>query len=147
MQLNLSQAYLMDGTDILPQSIQNIAEDINYKYPNLKLIWIPISQRTAEDTDYYAIVDTNTGHVIKPFNDLTINSAMQWLWENDSQRVDTYQKFLDEKAAHEKIVRDAAAAKDEAKLDIAASALGSKLHTYKHDGVTYSDSGVVRNAG
>ena len=146
MQLNLSQAYLMDGTDILPQSIQNIAEDINFKYPNLKLIWIPISQRTAEDTEYYAIVDLNTGHVIKAFNDLSINTAMQWLWENDSQRIDTYQKFLNEKATHEKTVRDAAIAKDEAKLDLAGAVLGSKLHTFKHDGVTYSDSGVVRDA-
>lgn len=147
MQLNLSQAYLMDGTDILPQSIQRIAEDINYKYPNLKMIWIPVSQRTAEDKEYYAVVDMQSGHVIKAFNDLDIYDAMQWLWENDSQRVDTYAKHMKEKAEAAKLQRTIHDEANGAKLDLAASILGSKLHTFKHDGKTYSDSGVTANAG
>lgn len=147
MQLDLSQAYLMDGSDILPQSIQNIAEDINYKYPNLKLIWIPISQRTPEDTEYYAIVDMNTGHVIKAFNDLTIGDAMKWLWENDSQRIDTFQKHMKEREEAAKVQRAIHDEENGQKLDLAATILGSKLHTFKHDGKTYSDSGVTTNAG
>lgn len=146
MPLNLSGAYLMDAGEMLPQNIKGIAEDINRKYENLKLIWIPMGKRTKDDTHPYAIVDTQTGFVIKEFTDISIHEAMKWLWENDSQRIDTYKKHIAEKEALAKQAREYTAEADNQKLDLAASILGSKLHTFKHAGKTYTE-GYKSNAG
>jgi len=145
MPLNLSGAYLMDAGEMLPQNIQGIAEDIARKYENLKLIWIPLAKRNKEDTHPYALVDMNSGFVIKEFTDISIHTAMQWLWENDSQRIDTYKKHMKEKDEAAAIQRSITAEEDNAKLDLAGSILGSKLHTFKHAGKTYTE-GYKSNA-
>lgn len=146
MPLNLSGAYLMDAGEMLPEAIKGIAEDINRKYDNLKLIWIPIVKRSAEDTHPYAIVDMNTGFVIKEFSELSIRDALKWLWENDSQRIDTYAKFIKEKEEAAKLARTYKEEENNAKLDVASSVLASKLHTFKHAGKTYTE-GYKANAG
>ena len=146
MSLNLSTAYIMDGQHVLSQEHQAIAEDIAFKYQNLRLIWIPVAQREPGDTEVFAIVDTNTGHVIKSFNEMSIRDAMKWLWENDSQRIDTYAKHMKEKEEAAALIRNTVKEQDDAKLDLAASVLSSKLHTYKHAGKTYTE-GYRANAG
>ena len=146
MSLNLSTAYIMDGQHVLSQEHQAIAEDIAFKYQNLRLIWIPVAQREPGDTEVFAIVDTNTGQVIKSFNEISIRDAMKWLWENDSQRIDTYAKHMKEKEEAAALIRNTVKEQDDAKLDLAASVLSSKLHTYKHAGKTYTE-GYRANAG
>lgn len=146
MSLNLSNAYIMDGQHVLSQEHQAIAEEIAFRYNNLRLIWIPVAQREPGDTEVFAIVDTNTGHVIKSFNEMSVRDAHKWLWENDSQRIDTYAKHLKEKEAAAAIARNVTKEADDAKLDLAGSILGSKLHTFKHAGKTYTE-GYRANAG
>ena len=146
MSLNLSNAYIMDGQHVLSQEHQAIAEEIAFRYNNLRLIWIPVASREPGDVEVFAIVDTNTGHVIKTFTDITVREAHKWLWENDSQRIDTYAKHMKEKEEAAAIARNATKAEDDAKLDLASSILGSKLHTFKHAGKTYTE-GYRANAG
>lgn len=147
MPVNLSSAYIMDGQHVLSQEHAAIAEEIAYRYENLRLIWIPPSERSAEDTEVFAIVDRHTRNIIRKFNEITIREAIKWLWENDSQRIDTYAKHMKEREEVAKLARTVHDEENAAKLDVAAHVLASKLHTYKHDGVTYSDSGVIKDAG
>lgn len=146
MPVNLSSAYIMDGQHVLSQEHQAIAEEIAWRYENLRLIWIPVSERTPEDINVFAIVDRHNRNIIRKFSEITVREAINWLWENDSQRIDTFEKFQKEKAIAAKAAASIHEEANNAKLDVAAHVLASKLHTYKHDGVTYSDSGVVKNA-
>jgi hypothetical protein len=146
MPVNLSGAYIMDGQHILSQEHQAIAEEIAWRYENLRLIWIPVTERSVDDIEVFAIVDRHNRNIIRKFSEITVRDAIKWLWENDSQRIDTYAKFEKEKAAAEKLATTIHDEENNAKLDVAAHILASKLHTYKHDGITYGDSGVIHNA-
>lgn len=144
----LSNAYIMDGNYVLSQEHVAIAQEIAHRYENLRLIWIPVSERSpiGLDNECFAIVDRHNRNIIRTFTELTVRTAIDWLWENDSQRVDTYEKFLKEKAEREKAARSVHDEENAYKLDVAAHVLASPLHTYKHDNTTYSDSGVIHNA-
>ena len=144
MGVNLASAWVLDGEQALSQEHIAIAAEIADRYENLKLIWVPVAARTAEDTQPFAIVDMRNGNVIKQFSEITIRDAVRWLWENDSQRVDTYKKHEEEKLRLKQSVRDAVTEQEDAKAEVAAGILGSKLHTVRHDGLIYSDSGIER---
>ena len=141
----LSNAYIMDGQHVLSQEHQAIAEEIAYRYENLRLIWIPVSDRSplGLDNECFAIVDRHNRNIIKKFTEITIRTAVDWLYENDSQRVDTYAKFEKEHEAAKAAARSVHDEENAANLDVAAHVLASPLHTYKHDGTTYSDSGII----
>ena len=146
---SLSNAYIMDGTHVLSQEHQAIAEEIAWRYENLRLLWIPVSDRSplGLDNECFAIVDRHNRNIIKKFSEITVRGAIQWLWENDSQRVDTYAKFEKEADLAKKAAESVHDEENAANLDVAAHVLASPLHTYKHEGTTYSDSGVTHNAG
>lgn len=143
--MDLSGAHLMDGQHVLSQEHLNIAQDIAHRYDNLRLIWIPPTDRIpGTDDKPFGVLDIRTQIIIKRFPEQYVPVIPRWLYENDSHRVDTYAQFMKEQ---EKAKADAAKAVEERnapKLELNHSILKSKLHTYKHDGIRYGDSGIER---
>lgn len=143
--VNLNGAHLMDGQHVLSQEHLAIAQEIAHRYDNLRLIWIPPSDRIpGTDDKPFGILDINTQTVVKTVPETMVHLLPRWLWENDSHRVDTFQQFLDtqakEKRDREKAIEEAHAPK----LELAHAILSSNKHTYVHDGIRYSDSGIER---
>ena len=133
-------AYLMDGQHMFSQEHIHLAQDIAHLYPNLRLSMIPESERGENEEFPFALRDIETGEFIRPLRASEMNRTLiDWLWENDSRRVDTYAKFMEEQK-NEKALRDAA---NEAKLaestELANAIISSPLHTFKHDGKVYGD--------
>lgn len=143
--VDLRGAHLMDGQHVLSQEHLNVAQDIAQRYDNLRLIWIPPSDRLPETDDKpFAVKDIRTGLIIKRFPEKYVVLIPRWLYENDSHRIDTFKKFIDDQA-REKQAREAAIHEAHApKLELTHSILKSPLHTYKHDGLRYGDAGVEK---
>lgn len=143
--VNLAGAHLMDGQHVLSQEHLNIAQDIAHRYDNLRLIWIPPTDRIpGTDDKPFGILDIQTQLIVKRFPEKYVPIIPRWLYENDSQRVDTYSEFI---KAQEKEKRDKEKAIEEKHapiLDLNHSILKSNLHTFKHDGIRYGDSGIER---
>ncbi len=94
----------------LSQEMLNLAQELNDKYPNLNLAWIPPEDRGGNETLPFAIVqidsDGNTVGIIKRLSQFETHGSFvfNWLWENDSQRMDPWAKYMAdmEKEAEEK---------------------------------------------
>lgn len=124
----------------LPQHMIDLAQELNDKYPNLSLAWIPPENRGEGDDRPFAIVqidsEGNQIAIIHRMHQLECHGAyvFNWLWENDSQRVDVFGKYLSslqrehearEKANKEKIFE---------KAEVIHSIAKSNLHTYRING-------------
>ena len=145
--LELSGALIFgDNGHLLSQQHDALAQEIARLYRNIRLLYIPASEREteAEMNFPFALVDKDTGKLIRRFKEhgeypIGVMWAIRWLWENDSQRTDTYAKFEAENAA----IKAAHAAEERDRFaevaDIAAHAIMSPLHTYKHNGVKIGD--------
>ena len=135
----------MDGQHVLSQEHLHVAEDIAYRYDNLRLVWIPPSDRIpGTDDKPFAIRDIHTNIIIKQFPEHQVHMIPNWLWVNDSQRTDTYANFMTEQE-NAKAIRKAEQMEAIAPaIDLTATILHSKLHTFTHDGIRYSDSGIER---
>lgn len=143
--MDLRGAHLMDGQHVLSQEHLNVAEEIAHRYENLRLIWIPpVDRLPGTDENPFAVKDIRTGLIIKRFPEKFVQVIPRWLWENDSQRIDTRRAF---EAQQNKVKADKEAAIHEAqapKLELAHTILKSNLHSFKHDGLRYSDSGIEK---
>lgn len=143
--VNLSGAHLMDGQHVLSQEHLAIAQDIAHRYDNLRLIWIPPTDRIpGTDDKPFGVLDVRTQIIVKRFPESMVHLIPRWLYENDSHRVDTYAQFMKEQ---EKVKADAAKAVEEKHqpvLELNHAILKSPLHTFKHDGLRYGDSGIER---
>lgn len=140
----LAADLIFDGQHLLSAEHARISEEIAYRYRNLRLVFIPESERVTEAEKKYpfAVVDTDSGNLIRKFSaegPQSVRTALDWLYENDSQRVDTLAKYYNEEAAA-KYAREAEQeAKFAQKKDIAKSILTSPLHTFRHNGVKITD--------
>ena len=144
----------LDTDHLLSQEVTRIAENIAYRYQNLKVVFIPEHERVTEaEKNYpYAVVDTMTGNLIRKFSKQSIMEAEKWLWENDSQRVDTYAAFTKQQEK-EKADREYAHREKWAEpLEVAGFLIGGKKHYPRHNGVTFNkdytaeQKGIVGNA-
>lgn len=143
--MDLSKGHLMDGQHVLSQEHMAVAQEIAHRYENLRLVFIPPSDRIpGADREPFGIRDIRTGIMIKTVDEKMVPVLPRWLWENDSNRIDTYAAFMKKQEAEKKAREDAIDEKHAPKIDLAAHIIGSKLHTYVHDGVRYSDSGIER---
>lgn len=131
---------------LLSDQHQKLAEEIAYRYENIRLVYIPVSERDTEAEKKYpfALIDVNTGRLIRRFEEhgdypRGVMWAIRWLWENDSQREDTYSKYMAEQNA----IKQARKTHEEDAFaevaDLAAHAILSPLHTFKHHGVKITD--------
>lgn len=128
------------STLMLSQEIIDLAQEVNDKYPNLSIAWIPPENRGPEDDRPFAIVQIdrsgNQVAVIHRMHQLEVHGAyvFNWLWENDSQRVDVFEKYLKglEAAALQKEKENKE--KIDQKAEVIHSIAKSPLHTYRING-------------
>lgn len=124
----------------LSQDMIQLAQEVNDKYPNLSIAWIPPENRGEGDDRPFAIVQINAEgeiqHIILRMHQLEVHGAyvFNWLWANDSQRVDPWNKYLlnleSERVAREKKDREII----DRKAEVINSIAKSPLHTYKING-------------
>lgn len=124
----------------LSQSMVDLAQEVNDKYPNLSLAWIPPEHRGEGDDRPFAIVqiDENGNQVaiIHRMHQLEVHGSyvFNWLWANDSQRVDVFEQYMNslQKAAEEKEKQN----KERmfAKAEVIHAIAKSPLHTYRING-------------
>lgn len=124
----------------LSQEMINLAQEVNDKYPNLSLAWIPPEHRGEGDDRPFAIVQIdengNQVAVIHRMHQFLVHGAyvFNWLWENDSQRVDVFSRYLQglENARLEKQKQDTERINEMAEKVHAVAK--SPLHTYRING-------------
>lgn len=124
----------------LPQHMIDLAQELNDKYPNLSLAWIPPENRGEGDDRPFAIVqidsEGNQIAIIHRMHQLEVHGAyvFNWLWENDSQRVDVFDKYLQslqrEHLAREKKDREII----DQKAEVINAIAKSPLHTFRING-------------
>lgn len=124
----------------LSQSMIDLAQEVNDKYPNLSLAWIPPENRGPEDDRPFAIVQIDSeGHqiaIIHRMHQLEVHASyvFNWLWANDSQRVDVFQQYIDslQRAAEQKEKENKE--KIFEKAEVIHAIAKSPLHTYRING-------------
>lgn len=124
----------------LSQSMIDLAQEVNDKYPNLSLAWIPPENRGPEDDRPFAIVqidsEGNQKAIIHRMHQLEVHASyvFNWLWANDSQRVDVFQRYIDslQRAAEQKEKENKE--KIFEKAEVIHAIAKSPLHTYKING-------------
>lgn len=132
--------YVFQGGQLLSQEMLDLSTEIAHRYPNLRLSWIPPENRGENDLEIFAVTqvdnDDNIVTIIKRFTELECHSSiiLQWLWENDGQRIDPWKKFLaeQEKIAQEKRERDRQDIYERA--EVLNTIAKSGLHTFRING-------------
>lgn len=132
-----AQPYVIEGGQFLSKEMMDLATEIKARYPNLGLAWIPPEKRSADDTKHWAIVindsEGNITDVVKELSTLEChpNFVLKWLWENDSSRMDAWEKFQKQVQMEEEARRKANQAYIEEQAEVVHSIAKSHLHTYK----------------
>lgn len=124
----------------LSQSMIDLAQEVNDKYPNLSLAWIPPENRGPEDDRPFAIVqidsEGNQKAIIHRMHQLEVHASyvFNWLWANDSQRVDVFQRYIDslQRAAEQKEKENKE--KIFEKAEVIHAIAKSPLHTFRING-------------
>lgn len=124
----------------LSQSMIDLAQEVNDKYPNLSLAWIPPENRGEGDDRPFAIVqidrEGNQVAIIHRMHQLEVHASyvFNWLWANDSQRVDVFQQYIDglQKAAEQKEKENKE--KIFEKAEVIHQIAKSPLHTFRING-------------
>lgn len=132
----------LETQHMLTAEVSRIAEEIAYRYNNLRLVFIPegLRETEAEKNYPYAVYDSLTGNVIRKFSQETVFRALDWLWENDSQRVDTYSAFMKNKEKVETAAKVKAQEANKEKFEVASYLAFGPKHTPKHNGIKFDDS-------
>lgn len=92
--------YVVEGGQLLSKEMMDLATEIKARYPNLGLAWIPPEKRAPEDDKHWAIVmNDSEGNITEVIKELSVlechpNFVLKWLWENDSTRMDPWEKML-----------------------------------------------------
>jgi|SRR5215217_8549895 len=116
------------------------AQELNDKYPNLSLSWIPPEFRGPEDTRPFAIVqvdrDNNIVAIIARFTELEFYPAniFNWLLAHDTQKTDVWGEYEKALEAEHKEREDSYTERNYQLADMVASVIRSPLHTYRING-------------
>lgn len=124
----------------LSQDMIELAQEVNDKYPNLSLAWIPPENRGQGDDKPFAIVQIDSEGrqigIIHRMSQFEVHGSyvFNWLWANDSQRVDVFQQYMDglEKARLQK--EEENKQKIYEKAEVINAIAKSPLHTYRING-------------
>ena len=124
----------------LSQEMLTLAQELNDKYPNLSLAWIPPENRGEGDERPFAIVqidsEGNQVAIIHRMHSLEVHPSyvFNWLWENDTRRVDVWDRYMTTlKAEHE--AKRKQEKEDNYELAEYVNAVAkSPLHTYRMAG-------------
>lgn len=124
----------------LSQEMINLAQELNDKYPNLSLAWIPPEQRGPDDDKPFAIVQIdsmgNQIAIIHRMHQFLVHGAyvFNWLWEHDSQRIDLWDR-MQKQIAWEKEQREKKNVELlNEKADLIHTVAHSNKHTFYHNG-------------
>lgn len=123
----------------LSQEMINLAQELNDKYPNLSLGWIPPENRGPEDKPFAIIQIDREGHqigVIKPLSQLEVHGSFifNWLYENDSQRMDPWKKYIEGMENDAKEKREAEKIQNYQLAEVLNAVAKSPKHEYKING-------------
>ena len=123
----------------LSQDMISLAQELNDKYPNLSLGWIPPEERGKDDKPFAIIQIDSVGNqigVIKPLSALECHGSFifNWLWENDSQRMDPWKNYLEGMARDEEEKRKKESERMHALAEVVHSVAKSNKHEYKING-------------
>jgi hypothetical protein len=124
----------------LSQEMIDLAQELNDKYPNLSLAWIPPENRGEGDDRPFAIVqidrDGNQLAIIHRMSQFEVHGAyiFNWLWANDSQRVDVYDQYLKQLEAEQARREQQNTEKINQMAEVVHSVAKSPLHTYRING-------------
>jgi hypothetical protein len=124
----------------LSQDMIALAQELNDKYPNLSLGWIPPEARGNNDTRPFAIIQIdsagNQKAVIKPLSPLEMHASFifNWLWENDSQRMDPWKKYIEGINRDEEIKRKKEQDRMFELAEVVHAVAKSNKHEYKING-------------
>lgn len=117
-----------------------LAQELNDKYPNLSLGWIPPNERGDDDSRPFAIIQIDSEGrqvgIIHTMSVLEVHGAyiFNWLWENDSQRMDPWAKYLNELNAAEDLKRKKNTERMNELAEVVHSVAKSNKHEYKING-------------
>ena len=144
--LDLSGAYLLEPSSGMAQSqeITNFARAIAERYPNIRLCGVPAHERTKDELYPFALVDTNTGQVLKELkeNELNINIVFRWLYEHDTAlhgEKKLYDQYIADKKKKERDQQQVHNDNLSMKTDFINTMAKSVKHYYKHDGRKYGE--------
>lgn len=140
---------LIRTDSILSQEMIELAQELNDKYPNLNLAWIPPEDRPGNEAQPFAIVqidsEGNQLGIIKRLSQFEVHGAFifNWLWENDSQRIDPWDKYMKELQQQQVDQRKKEQEQNFQLAEVVNSVAKSPLHTYRING---HKVGVENNA-
>lgn len=123
-----------------PEWMLTCAQEVNDKYPNLSLSFIPREFQGPEDTRPCAIVevdrDNNILGIIARFSWLEFYPAniFNWLLAHDTQKVDVWGALQHQIKREEKAREDSYTERNYELADMFASVARSNLHTYRING-------------
>ncbi len=125
----------------LSQEMIKLAQELNDKYPNLSLAWIPPDQRGQKDMEKpFAIVQINSeGHqvaIIHKMHQFMVHGSyiFNWLWEHDSQRIDLWDKMQKQIAYDEAQRQKGYTERMDERADILHTIAKSNKHTFNFNG-------------
>lgn len=124
----------------LSQEMISLAQELNDKYPNLSLAWIPTEGRVDGESYPFAIIqidsEGNQVGIIKRLSQFEMHASFifNWLWENDSTRMDPWQKYLNELQKSQEEQRKKEQERNYELAEIVNSVAKSNKHTYRING-------------
>lgn len=124
----------------LSQDMIALAQELNDKYPNLSLAWIPTEDRVDGESYPFAIIqidsEGNQIGIIKRLSTFEMHASyiFKWLWENDSERMDPWQKYLNELEKSQEEQRKKEQERNYELAEIVHSVAKSNKHTYRING-------------
>lgn len=112
-----------------------VAEQINARYPDLVLGWIPPENRGRDDNKPFAVMYDQTREIIVRLTPDQVNPhILRWLHEHDGSKTDIWKNLVNdiqkEKEQREKANRE----KLMEKAEIVHSIAKSNKHTYRVGG-------------
>lgn len=127
-----------DSGHFLSEKHRRIGEIINDYNPDLHLVWIPPTDRNAEDTMPFAILHTPPGRpeyiVFKVAEDEVDARLLARLWENDMAVNNPLRRLEALEAANQAILYKKQMEEAEERADIARSMFKSPLNVYRFGG-------------
>lgn len=131
--------YVVHNGQLLSQEMLDLATEIKHRYPNLGLAWIPPEKRAKDEKHWAIVMNDSEGNITEVIKELSefechANYVLKWLWENDSSRMDAWEKFQKQVAIEEEARRKANQAYIEEQAEKVHAIASSPLHYYRIDG-------------
>lgn len=141
--MDLRGAVSLESEGTLSQLHERVAFLLQEYNPELELQYIPRLERSTEEEKrkpFRVVHHSSTGdYIMGHFAESEVNHTLiAHIWKNDGRRRDVLADLETEEAAKEALLMREALDKHEEREDFAKTLLRSPLHTFKHNGKTYT---------